>query len=70
MDGWMDGYVILGCGLCRDIHMCTNRCFTDTGPEDYKDAPTAVQLVGYRYEDEKLMQIAGLVDEMVHGVPA
>ena len=47
-----------------------NRCFTDTGPEDYKDAPTAVQLVGYRYEDERLMQIAGLVDEMVHGTAA
>jgi amidase len=38
----------------------------DTGPELYKDAPVAVQLVGYRYADEALMQTASLVDSIVN----
>lgn len=39
----------------------------DTGPQDYKDAPICVQLVGYRYEDEALLNIAALVDSIVNG---
>ena len=39
----------------------------DTGPELYKNAPIAVQLVGYRYADEKLVSTAALVDSIVNG---
>ncbi|KAL5403083.1 hypothetical protein PMIN03_010166 [Paraphaeosphaeria minitans] len=39
-----------------------------TGPERYKDAPLAVQLVGYRYADEALMHTASLVDSIINGV--
>ncbi|KAG9785285.1 amidase, partial [Aureobasidium melanogenum] len=38
-----------------------------TGPQDYKDAPICVQLVGYRYRDEALLNIAALVDSIVNG---
>ncbi|KAL2426979.1 Amidase [Exophiala dermatitidis] len=38
-----------------------------TGPQDYKDAPICVQLVGYRYKDEALLNIAALVDSIVRG---
>ncbi|KAH7123928.1 amidase [Dendryphion nanum] len=38
-----------------------------TGPEDYRDAPIAVQLVGYRYADEALMHTASLVDSIING---
>lgn len=39
----------------------------DTGPEDYKHAPIAVQLVGYRYKDEELLRTAAAVDAIVNG---
>lgn len=38
-----------------------------TGRDDYKDAPIAVQLVGYRHADEALMHVASLVDSLVNG---
>lgn len=38
----------------------------DTGPEDYKDASIAVQLVGYRHRDEELMRTAAMVDLIVN----
>ncbi|KAH6670505.1 amidase signature domain-containing protein [Halenospora varia] len=38
-----------------------------TGPEFYKDAPTAVQLIGQRQEDERLVSIAVVVDQVLNG---
>ncbi|KAH0845096.1 hypothetical protein AYO21_01644 [Fonsecaea monophora] len=38
-----------------------------TGPEDYKDAPISVQLVGYRYCDEALANTAARVDSIING---
>ncbi|KAJ1322830.1 amidase [Microdochium nivale] len=38
-----------------------------TGPEDYKDAPVCVQLVGYKQRDEALLQVATVVDSIVNG---
>ncbi|EXJ73118.1 uncharacterized protein A1O5_04267 [Cladophialophora psammophila CBS 110553] len=38
-----------------------------TGPEDYKDAPICVQLIGYRYADEALANTAALVESIVNG---
>ncbi|KAH8674568.1 amidase [Tricladium varicosporioides] len=37
-----------------------------TGPEFYKDAPTAVQLIGQRQEDERLASIAIVVDQVLN----
>ncbi|KAF2009229.1 amidase [Aaosphaeria arxii CBS 175.79] len=38
-----------------------------TGPEDYKDAPICIQLVGYHHADEKLTHTAALVDSIING---
>jgi len=42
----------------------------DTGPELYKDAPIAIQLVGYRYRDEALTNTATVVDGIINGEKA
>ncbi|KAF4548506.1 Amidase-like protein 2 [Elsinoe fawcettii] len=36
-----------------------------SGPEQYKNAPTSIQLVGMRQEDEKLLKVAQVVDEIL-----
>ncbi|KAJ9494584.1 hypothetical protein H2202_010016 [Exophiala xenobiotica] len=36
-----------------------------TGPENYKDAPTTIQLVGMKQEDERLAVIAVIVDNIL-----
>jgi Asp-tRNA(Asn)/Glu-tRNA(Gln) amidotransferase A subunit family amidase len=36
-----------------------------TGPADFHDAPTAVQIIGRRQHDEELMAITVLVDEIL-----
>lgn len=41
------------------------RVFYDAGPAKYKDAPTSVQLVGERLQEEKLMAIAEVLDELL-----
>ncbi|KIM93804.1 hypothetical protein OIDMADRAFT_137066 [Oidiodendron maius Zn] len=38
-----------------------------TGPEFYRDAPTTLQLIGQRQEDEKLVAIATVVDSLLNG---
>lgn len=38
----------------------------DTGPEDFKNVPTTIQLVGMRQEDDRLMGVAKMVDEALH----
>ncbi|KAF1974861.1 amidase [Bimuria novae-zelandiae CBS 107.79] len=38
-----------------------------TGPQEYTNAPVAVQLVGYRYQDEALLHAAVMVDFIVNG---
>ncbi|RDI87977.1 hypothetical protein Vi05172_g2086 [Venturia inaequalis] len=38
-----------------------------TGPEEYKDAPVAVQLVGYKQADEALLSVAVMVDSIING---
>ncbi len=40
--------------------------YIDTGPNEYHDAPTAVQLVGQRHDDEKLAVLAEFLDEMIN----
>ncbi|RDW76136.1 putative fatty-acid amide hydrolase 1 [Coleophoma crateriformis] len=37
-----------------------------TGPERYKDAPIAIQLVGYRHRDEALTNTATIVDGIIN----
>ncbi|KAF7950012.1 hypothetical protein EAE96_007316 [Botrytis aclada] len=39
-----------------------------TGPEQYKDAPVCVQLVGYRYKDEALLKAAAMLDSIMNRV--
>ncbi|KAH7393248.1 amidase signature domain-containing protein, partial [Cadophora sp. MPI-SDFR-AT-0126] len=34
----------------------------DTGPEQYKDAPVCLQVVGYRHRDEALLKVVGILD--------
>jgi amidase len=38
----------------------------DTGPEEYKDAPVCVQLVGYKHRDESLLKAAALLDSIIN----
>ncbi|KAI1271039.1 putative fatty-acid amide hydrolase [Xylaria sp. FL0933] len=38
-----------------------------TGPEQYKDAPICMQLVGYRHADEALMNSAAVLDRIING---
>ena len=37
----------------------------DTGPEQYKNAPVSLQLVGRRYEDEKVIQAFQLMQRYI-----
>ncbi|KAB5566472.1 putative fatty-acid amide hydrolase [Coniochaeta sp. 2T2.1] len=37
-----------------------------TGPEEYEDAPVAVQVVGYRHRDEVLIKVAGILDSIIN----
>lgn len=39
----------------------------DTGPEQYKDAPIAVQVVAYRQMDEALINTAAVLDRIING---
>lgn len=41
--------------------------FLDTGPEFYKGLPIAVQVVGYRHQDEALVATAGILDSIING---
>jgi hypothetical protein len=41
--------------------------FIDSGPDQYKDVPICVQLVGYRHADEALANAAAMVDSIVNG---
>ncbi len=41
--------------------------FLDTGPEFYKGLPIAVQVVGYRHQDEALASTAGILDSIING---
>lgn len=43
------------------------RSMFDEGPAKYKDAPTAVQLVGERLQEERLMAIAEVLDGLLRG---
>lgn len=38
-----------------------------TGPDDYKGAPTAIQLIGMRQEDQNLALLACVVDGILNG---
>ncbi|KAL6820118.1 amidase signature domain-containing protein [Trichoderma sp. SZMC 28015] len=38
-----------------------------TGPEFYKGLPIAVQVVGYRHQDEALAATAGILDSIING---
>jgi hypothetical protein len=49
----------------RLIHATSRR--KDTGTDQYKAVPTAIQLVGYRHADEALMNAAAVVDSILHG---
>ncbi|KJX94055.1 general amidase like protein [Zymoseptoria brevis] len=40
-----------------------------TGPQDFADAPLAVQVVGMRQEDESLLHIAGSIDAILNNKP-
>jgi amidase len=37
-----------------------------SGPEDYEDAPTTIQLVGMKQEDERLAVMAVIVDSILN----
>jgi amidase len=39
---------------------------SDTEPEEYKDMPLCVQIVGYRHRDEALMQTAAILDAIIN----
>lgn len=40
---------------------------SDTGPEAYRDAPICVQLIGYRHQDQALMNNAVILDGIING---
>jgi hypothetical protein len=40
---------------------------TDTSVEDYKNAPTSIQIVGQRQNDEKLSNIASYIASVLNG---
>ncbi|KAI3321821.1 putative fatty-acid amide hydrolase [Xylariaceae sp. AK1471] len=37
-----------------------------TGPEQYKDAPVCIQVVGYRHKDEALVKTAAVLDSIIN----
>ena len=39
----------------------------DTGPEHYKGLPIAVQVIGYRHQDEELIAAAEILDSIING---
>ncbi|TVY30739.1 putative amidase, partial [Lachnellula hyalina] len=39
-----------------------------TGPEQYKDAPVCVQVVGYRHKDEALIRAAAALDSIINKI--
>lgn len=39
---------------------------TDTGPEQYKDAPICVQVIGYKQKDEALLRVAAILDSIMN----
>ncbi|KAK8016857.1 hypothetical protein PG993_015046, partial [Apiospora rasikravindrae] len=39
-----------------------------TGPENYRNAPVCVQLIGYRHQDEALMNTAAVLDKIINGI--
>lgn len=48
--------------LGADAHECLTDMFSISDePEKYKDAPISLQLVGRRYEDEKLIEALGMI---------
>lgn len=40
----------------------------DSGPEQYKDAPICVQIVGYRHKDEALIKAAAILDSIINKI--
>lgn len=44
----------------------TNECL-DTGPEDYRDAPIALQVVGQHAKDEETLAMMQVIDNVVNG---
>ena len=40
---------------------------TDTGPEDWKNAPISIQIVGRRQHDEELSNVASYIDSILTG---
>ncbi|KAH8690612.1 putative fatty-acid amide hydrolase [Talaromyces proteolyticus] len=39
-----------------------------TGPEQYKDAPICIQVVGYRHKDEALLRAAAVLDSIINSI--
>ena len=54
------------CVPCLLVRNDANTFCTDTCPQDFKNAPLSVQLVGMHQEDDRLMGIAQLVDDALH----
>ena len=50
----------------RLVENCANIFPIDTGPEEYKDAPVAVQVVGYRHRDEALIKVAETLNSIIN----
>ena len=42
-------------------------CVLDTGPEDYRDAPIALQVVGQHGKDEETLAMMEMIDNVVNG---
>lgn len=38
----------------------------DTGPELYRDIPICLQVVGYRYADEALLNTVAVLDSIIN----
>lgn len=49
-----------------NVWISTNEECLDSGPEEYKDAPTTLQLIGQIQEDEKLAAIAIVIDKVLN----
>ena len=41
-------------------------CVLDTGPEDYRDAPIALQVVGQHGKDEETLAMMDVIDNVVN----
>lgn len=64
--GEQDAAMYRLCKYSGDRPRNTTLTGTDTGPEEYKDAPLTLQLVGMRQEDEKLARVAAVVDGVLN----